>query len=50
MNVSDEQISAMAANLNFLKTPAKIADTAKAAAMIACDRFRLLTGTVVNCH
>ena len=48
MNVSDEQISEMLANLNFLKTPAKIADTAKAAAMIACDRFRMLTGTVVN--
>lgn len=48
MNLSDEQFSTMLANLNFLKTPARIADTAKAAAMIASDRFRLLTGTVVN--
>lgn len=48
MNVSDEQISTMLANLNFLKTPAKIADTAKAAVLVASDRFRLLTGTVVN--
>jgi 3-oxoacyl-[acyl-carrier protein] reductase len=48
MKLSEEQFSTMLANLNFLKTPAKIADTAKAAAMIASDRFRLLTGTVVN--
>lgn len=48
MNVSEKEISAMLANLNFLKTPAKVADTAKAAAMVASDRFRLLTGTVVN--
>jgi 3-oxoacyl-[acyl-carrier protein] reductase len=48
MKLSEEQFSTMLANLNFLKTPAKIADTAKAVAMIASDRFRLLTGTVVN--
>src|SRR5262252_6279 len=47
-NVTDEQMSGMLGSLNFLKTPAKIADTAKAAALIASDRFRHLTGTVVN--
>jgi hypothetical protein len=36
------------ANLNFPETPAKVFDTAKAAALIASDRFRPLTGTVVN--
>jgi enoyl-[acyl-carrier-protein] reductase (NADH) len=48
MNMTDEQMAAMLASLNFLKTPAKVADTAKAAALIASDRFRLLTGTRVN--
>jgi 3-oxoacyl-[acyl-carrier protein] reductase len=48
MNVPEDQMFAMLANLNFLKTPAKVSDTAKAAALIASDRFRLLTGTVVN--
>src|SRR5262245_14298815 len=44
MNVPEDQMFAMLANLNFLKAPAKVADTAKAAALIASDRFRLLTG------
>jgi NAD(P)-dependent dehydrogenase (short-subunit alcohol dehydrogenase family) len=48
MNVPEDQLFAMLANLNFLKAPAKVVDTAKAAALIASDRFRLLTGTVVN--
>jgi NAD(P)-dependent dehydrogenase (short-subunit alcohol dehydrogenase family) len=48
MNVPEDQMFAMLAGLNFLKAPAKVADTAKAAALIASDRFRLLTGTVVN--
>jgi 3-oxoacyl-[acyl-carrier protein] reductase len=48
MNVPEDQMFAMLANLNFLKVPAKVSDTAKAAALIASDRFRLLTGTVVN--
>jgi NAD(P)-dependent dehydrogenase (short-subunit alcohol dehydrogenase family) len=48
MNVPEDQMFAMLANLNFLKTPATVSDTAKAAALIASDRFRLLTGTVVN--
>src|SRR5204863_184448 len=36
------------ANLNFLKVPATVSDTAKAAVLLASDRARLLTGTVVN--
>jgi NAD(P)-dependent dehydrogenase (short-subunit alcohol dehydrogenase family) len=47
-NVPEEQWSAGLANMNFLKTPMHVADTAKAATLIASDRFRLLTGTVVN--
>ena len=46
--IPEEQWFGMLANMNFLKTPMKVADTAKAAALIASDRFRLLTGTVVN--
>jgi NAD(P)-dependent dehydrogenase (short-subunit alcohol dehydrogenase family) len=48
MNVPDDQMFATLASLNFLKTPASVSDTAKAAVLIASDRFRLLTGTVVN--
>jgi NAD(P)-dependent dehydrogenase (short-subunit alcohol dehydrogenase family) len=47
-NLTDEQMAAMLASLNFLKTPMKVVETAKAAALIASDRFRHLTGTVVN--
>jgi NAD(P)-dependent dehydrogenase (short-subunit alcohol dehydrogenase family) len=45
---SREQLIAGIANLNFLKVPASVADTAKAAAFLASDRARLFTGTVVN--
>lgn len=48
MNATPEQMAALLASLNFLKTPMKIVDTAKAAALIASDRFRLLTATRVN--
>jgi NAD(P)-dependent dehydrogenase (short-subunit alcohol dehydrogenase family) len=48
MKIPKEQMTSMLAGLNLLKTPAVIADTAKAAVLIASDRFRLLTGTVVN--
>ncbi|MDE3154871.1 MAG: SDR family oxidoreductase [Acidobacteriota bacterium] len=48
MGMPEEEMFAVLAGLNFLKTPARVADTAKAAALIASDRFRLLTGTVVN--
>ena len=36
------------ANLNLLKVPATVSDTAKAAVLLASDRARLLTGTVIN--
>jgi NAD(P)-dependent dehydrogenase (short-subunit alcohol dehydrogenase family) len=43
-----EQMIAGIANLNFRKVPATISDTAKLAALLASDRVRMLTGTVVN--
>jgi NAD(P)-dependent dehydrogenase (short-subunit alcohol dehydrogenase family) len=48
MNITQEQAVARLAQLNFLKVPATVADTANAAVLIASDRARLLTGTVVN--
>jgi NAD(P)-dependent dehydrogenase (short-subunit alcohol dehydrogenase family) len=48
MNVTKDQMIARIASLNFLKVPASISDTAKAAAFIACERARMMTGTVVN--
>jgi 3-oxoacyl-[acyl-carrier protein] reductase len=43
-----EQIVAGIGNLNFKKAPATISDTAKLAALLASDRVRMMTGTVVN--
>ena len=48
LHASKEQIINGMASLNFLKTPASVADTARAAVFVACDRARMLTGTVVN--
>ncbi|HLQ44912.1 MAG TPA: SDR family oxidoreductase [Planctomycetaceae bacterium] len=48
MQITKEQALAGMANLNFLKVPATVSDTAKAAVLLASDRARLLTGTVVN--
>jgi 3-oxoacyl-[acyl-carrier protein] reductase len=48
MNVTKDQMIAQLAGMNFLKVPASVADTAKAAVLIASDRGRLITGTVVN--
>jgi NAD(P)-dependent dehydrogenase (short-subunit alcohol dehydrogenase family) len=48
MNVSEQQVTAQIATANLLKVPASVSDTAKAAAFLASDRARLLTGTVVN--
>ena len=48
MNVTKDQMIARIASLNFLKVPASISDTAKLAALLASDRVRLMTGTVVN--
>ncbi len=48
MNMTKDQIIGMMASLNFLKVPANTSDTAKAAAFIASDRARMMTGTVLN--
>jgi NAD(P)-dependent dehydrogenase (short-subunit alcohol dehydrogenase family) len=47
-NISRDQAIAQIAASNFLKVPATVADTANAAVLIASDRARMLTGTVVN--
>jgi 3-oxoacyl-[acyl-carrier protein] reductase len=44
----DQLIAGIAAS-NFLKTPATVRDTARAAVLIASDQARMITGTVVNC-
>jgi 3-oxoacyl-[acyl-carrier protein] reductase len=43
-----EQVIASIGNLNLKKVPATVTDTAKLAALLASDRVRMLTGTVVN--
>ena len=48
MHITKEQALASVANLNFLKVPATVTDTAKAAVLLASDNARMLTGTVVN--
>jgi NAD(P)-dependent dehydrogenase (short-subunit alcohol dehydrogenase family) len=48
MKVTKDQVIAQMASANFLKVPASVSDTAKAAVLIASDRGRLITGTVVN--
>lgn len=48
LRITKDQAMAQIAQSNFLKMPAIVRDTANAAVMIAFDRARLLTGTVVN--
>ena len=48
VNVTKDQAMAQIANSNVLKTTASVSDTANAAVLIASDRARVLTGTVVN--
>ncbi len=48
MNVTREQMIGRMASLNFLKVPASVYDTAKAAVFLASDRARMITGTVIN--
>src|SRR5262249_49559844 len=48
MHITREQAVAQIASLNFLKIPASVSDTAKAAVLLASDRARMMTGTVVN--
>ena len=48
LGITREQAMAQVAQSNFLKVPATVADTAIAAVLVASDRARMLTGTVVN--
>lgn len=48
MNATKDQVIAYMASLNLLKIPASVSDTAKLAALLASDRVRMMTGTVVN--
>jgi NAD(P)-dependent dehydrogenase (short-subunit alcohol dehydrogenase family) len=48
LNITKDQAMAQIVQSNFLKVPANVQDTANAAVLIAFDRGRLLTGTVVN--
>lgn len=48
LSITKEQTIAQIAQYNFLKVPATVQDTADAAVLIASDRARMLTGTVVN--
>ena len=47
-NITKDQAAAQIAQSNFLRVPATVADTANAAVLLASDRARMLTGTVVN--
>ena len=48
MNITKEQAIGQVALSNFLKVPATVQDTANAAVLIASDRARMMTGTVIN--
>jgi NAD(P)-dependent dehydrogenase (short-subunit alcohol dehydrogenase family) len=48
LNITKDQAVEQIAQSNFLKVPATVQDTANAAVLIASDRARMLTGTVVN--
>ena len=48
MNITKEQAIGQIALSNFLKVPATVQDTANAAVLIASDRARMMTATVVN--
>ena len=47
-NITKDQAISRIASLNFLKRPASVSDTAKAAVFLASDHARMVTGTVVN--
>src|SRR5215470_462713 len=48
MKITKDQVIVQIANVNFLKVPASVSDTARAAVLLASDRARMMTGTVVN--
>src|SRR5215831_988695 len=43
MNITKDQAMAQIANLNFLKVPASVSDTAKAAVLLSSDHMRMMT-------
>jgi NAD(P)-dependent dehydrogenase (short-subunit alcohol dehydrogenase family) len=47
-NITKDQAMAQIAQSNFLKVPATVQDTANAAVLVASDRARMMTGTVIN--
>jgi NAD(P)-dependent dehydrogenase (short-subunit alcohol dehydrogenase family) len=47
-HITTDQAMAQIAQSNFLKVPATVQDTANAAVLMASDRARMMTGTVVN--
>jgi NAD(P)-dependent dehydrogenase (short-subunit alcohol dehydrogenase family) len=48
LKTTKEEVLAMITNANFKKVGAKTSDTAKLAVLLASDRVRMITGTVVN--
>jgi 3-oxoacyl-[acyl-carrier protein] reductase len=48
MHITNDQALTGIASLNFLKHPARVSDTARAAVLLASDRARMMTGTVIN--
>jgi NAD(P)-dependent dehydrogenase (short-subunit alcohol dehydrogenase family) len=48
LNITKDQAIAQIAQSNFLKVPATVSDTANGAVLLASDRARMLTGTVLN--
>jgi len=48
LNITKDQAIAQIAQSNFLKVTANVQDTANAALLVASDRGRMLTGTVIN--
>jgi 3-oxoacyl-[acyl-carrier protein] reductase len=48
LNITKDQAMERIAHYNFLKVAATVQDTANAAVLIASDRARMMTGTVVN--
>ena len=48
LHITTDQAMAQIAQSNFLKVPATVQDTANAAVLVASDRARMMTGTVLN--
>jgi NAD(P)-dependent dehydrogenase (short-subunit alcohol dehydrogenase family) len=48
LHITKDQAKAQFEQSNFLRTLATVQDTANAAVLIASDRARMITGTVVN--